>query len=607
MQFSFFRDDSIEVLFKDYSLIELSPCGANYQYCRPLPGHPGLVDCHSAIKQRCVFATSETKSKVRAALKLRNLFATRPYLPSKFSNLSDNAVIHLYKDITSFYWDSCCDKENVESVSCSESGGRVTVTSKQEHAQLSMDLSGQNVIVHFLARLSPCRTSFSSVQKDQVTTSLGNEKVPTAAGSRRQYVWLKQVFPVGFSPACWKYPLALALQKHSESEVDPRKSIPMSHCPRTLPSVCANQHKHQWTSAKIAFGQQSDAGTTLPVQLEAKHTGKVLKVLWDNSTVYWLGNVNTPSAEPKVEVWLVDGSVLQSISVPKQYFRHVKRHPETSEIELDRTYFPTALPMQATLKAAALRAMRLLSYLEECKHFSCSSQTCNACWQDELDCIEMTARIEASEEAKCSNAISLNETAVLPGLGKFSAVNGNIQIRFDDGTTLYAIATSANLACCFYEKPLVTCRVLLTDGSYGVSEDMFLEDSALARYTKPACDWLEWLSQSPAERAEHPFYSDTIFAPDKLDMVTSELEKICRFNVLADLSSSSSRSFSTSPQLDSSASSDFNHRAPESHMSDSISSTAAERPLTANDVVKALRDTNRAISDIESVLQVCRQ
>ena len=57
-------------------------------------------------QQRCKFATSSTKPIVEAALEIRNLIASRPYIPERFVSIYQDRSDVDHRDIQEFTWNT---------------------------------------------------------------------------------------------------------------------------------------------------------------------------------------------------------------------------------------------------------------------------------------------------------------------------------------------------------------------------------------------------------------------------------------------------------------------------------------------------------------------
>ena len=124
-----FNNDSLEIQFSDGSQLELSPCGANYQYIFP-PSKTMVPEPEQKLLQRCKFATSKTRDKVEAALELRNLFASRPYIPPSFVSLYQEKADLDHRDIEEFHWEAQTNQGELSNVSLQSIDDLATFTAE---------------------------------------------------------------------------------------------------------------------------------------------------------------------------------------------------------------------------------------------------------------------------------------------------------------------------------------------------------------------------------------------------------------------------------------------------------------------------------------------
>nr|CAB3227131.1 uncharacterized protein C5orf34 homolog [Phallusia mammillata] len=598
LQFMMFADDSVEIQFKDHTSLQISPCGANYQFSKSVDGCPGLIDHHNVIRQRCRFATSNTKQKVDLGLKLRNLFATRPYIPMQFIHLSDESKVRLHRDITSFYWvddDGCTKLEHADDNS-------VNVKSQHEVANVQLYSNGLQAQASFLARISPCTSRTTTPAQSP------REKKSSAEGAqqegRREYIWLKHIFPVQLCPKSWQYPLSKALSISGKQLIPNLEgALDVTHAPRPLPSVCAKQFRHQWR-ADESLANSAESELVLPTENERSMQKNVLKLLWNNKTLYWL-NCTKSSGDMGIEVWMHDGSVLKSISASKYYLRHLSFNAANGAVELERTYSPTALPLKPDLKTVILRAVRLLSYIEQNGKIEDPSSN-SICWHDALS-LESKMSLNSLEDDK----IQPNLEVVVPNLGKFTAINGSIQVSFDDESAMHvAVSQSQYLQLKKSSEVLaeIPWRLRMSDGTYKMNMNLLHCDADVSAYIKPTCDWILWLGKSSEERMADPFYSDSFYSADKLSMVSKELKKINMFNSKDSMNSLHSICNESSFGLNNSVH-QFQPDIPTYFSTTVIPSKVSVESglcMTPADIARALSNTSKAICDIDDVLNACR-
>lgn len=71
--FILYENDSLFIRYKDGTSVELSPCGTAFL-------HREAALCKRRMKQLTRFAVSSFRTKIIEAVRIRNLFAARPYL-----------------------------------------------------------------------------------------------------------------------------------------------------------------------------------------------------------------------------------------------------------------------------------------------------------------------------------------------------------------------------------------------------------------------------------------------------------------------------------------------------------------------------------------------
>ncbi|XP_076817570.1 uncharacterized protein C5orf34 homolog [Clavelina lepadiformis] len=559
-QILLYTDDSVEILFQDLSVLQLSPCGANYHYIRSRVHAPLNNESNNIIQQRCCFATSETKCKVNFALNCRNHFCQRPYVPSQ----CDGSTVLLHKDIAGYQWPSVEDIKanslgNVDVLS----DGTVVVNANDDYAKLVLSSNKQHVSVEYLVKISQstsqASTPSNSPREERSVSAVPNlledsRQLTFEKHTRRQYVWIKSIFPVGCCPSYWKYPMLLALHMSGDKRGDAcADMLSETHAPKSLTSVCKKQFRHKWRAEREDDNEDMILPTTFAVDGKSSSEHKLVKMLWNSGITYWVTHFgcneekqsSSEAAYSSMEAWLPDGSIIYSTPSTSYYFTHLKPsvvNDVGAASQSTRMYSANALPIDSELKTIILRCIRFRSYTEQ--QFSLLSDTLHAhepCWHGSSILDVMLKNDDLNEDDNNLNPVndkvpSLFETSVIPSLGKFSAVGGSVQVSFDDGTMLNIAVSEKvveNLCSCPDGLAFVSCRILFTDGSYSICNNILSPDHKASTYTKPAADWLLWLARPKSERIENDFYSDTIFSREKTQMISHELEKINRFNVLA--------------------------------------------------------------------------
>ena len=589
-------------------MLQLSPCGSCYQYIRS-NDLPVSANIHNGVKQRCCFATSETKQKVNFAIYWRNHFAQRPFIPSFVHHLYGE-IVHSHKDVTEHTWPDRLDK--------SKQCNTVSVSANNGFAKLELNCNGHICAVDHLVKVN--LPTFMQISKSPLPNKLDQSSVEKCSSCeqvnpmhlKRKYLWIKSVFPSKACPSVWKYPFSIALSSLKSTDTALPELINSCHATQPLSNVCKKQFLHVWrvNSAESSSGLHLHKDADNPKHFAVKS----LKCVWNNEVMYWIiKNIAGPNAVSiSVETWLRDNAVLSSNLSPKYYFTHlVFDNENSSEPTLRRIYSATALPMEPSLRTVLLRAVRLQSYAEETVE-SHSKQSLNCCWFDDGG----LGFGNFLKENNIQNEVgTLHETATIQGLARFSAVSNSVQIAFEDGTTLYVSLgpTQLNvLRSSKAELSFISCRILFSNGQYMECQSLLGVDSHLSTYLNPACDWLLWLSKTKEERCKDSFYSDTIFSDEKHAMVQSELEKINRFKYLLEtdssLNSTKSLECSGNKSLETS-----NHDGADVKlkcMKSAENSPSIKKYIhvssASSEVANALRNTNQVIDDIDHLIKSLR-
>ena len=185
-----YESDTSEFMFTDGSIIQLSSCGANYRYIK------NPLDYSLCKSQLCRYATSETKHKVDASLKLRNLFATRPYV------MVDDCdkVVRVHSD-RHVYWTNNNVSDKADSFVSKE---------RNVESQCSPTLT----MLKYLSQISYKRAKNTNVS------------------SKKELVWVTNIFPTELPFHHWK---------SLNSETESVEELPLPYNKR-----CNKQYKHNW-------------------------------------------------------------------------------------------------------------------------------------------------------------------------------------------------------------------------------------------------------------------------------------------------------------------------------------------------------------------------
>lgn len=102
-----YENDRLFIKYSDGSSIELSPCGSAFVHRQT-----GLSSS-AQFRQLTRFAVSSFRSKIKEAVRIRNLFAARPYLCKELTDPQDLKVCWSTIAVNSFshvpYFGNFCD------------------------------------------------------------------------------------------------------------------------------------------------------------------------------------------------------------------------------------------------------------------------------------------------------------------------------------------------------------------------------------------------------------------------------------------------------------------------------------------------------------------
>lgn len=79
------ENDGLFIKYSDGTSLELSPCGSAFLHRQASPSN-------SIMRQLTRFAVSPFRSKITEAVRIRNLFAARPYLCKELADQQDLKV-----------------------------------------------------------------------------------------------------------------------------------------------------------------------------------------------------------------------------------------------------------------------------------------------------------------------------------------------------------------------------------------------------------------------------------------------------------------------------------------------------------------------------------
>ncbi|XP_039251663.1 uncharacterized protein C5orf34 homolog [Styela clava] len=591
-----FEDDSLEILFRDQSVLQLSPCGANFRYTRPHgQNQPSLAQNLNEVCQRCIFATSETRSKVIQAISIRNQLSSCPYLPSDLLEHMGVDSFRFHRKIGTYEWPQVLsfnteDTKAINKQVVFNNDGSITVKSVDNFAQLDLFPDGHRIRISFVVPLS---------ENDKVNHKFESQQDIESSQSSSQniYVWQTRIFPVFNCPTEWQYPLELALHakygtRHEKWKSRDNRSLAVASVSR----ICEGQFRHKWRnviscSSKDIQPMNKDNGNEISLYETHFSSGNsVIKFMWCENASYWMSS-KLNDQQSKVEVWFANGDVFKSHPLNDRYFIHVypslhnssscsKEYLYTNGKFVEKIISSASVPAQnSILKSIMLRCIRmLLNRQQEVANFA-GMDNDTPCWNSNKHEELRHASFSLDDVEK----VSINEKVHITGVGKFSVADDSIQIAFDDGSVLHMTIDIGQLRKSgqHYANLFIPgqCRIMLATGKYFVIEKLDKPQEEVEEYMKHAAAWLEWLSKPVQERTEASFYSDTIYNIENVDMVSQELAKINRLTLT-----------STPQYLELSE----NHSVEKKGKFTECSNF--------QDVSRALSHTSKAITDLENII-----
>ncbi|XP_077141566.1 uncharacterized protein C5orf34 homolog isoform X3 [Ranitomeya variabilis] len=411
-----YADDSVQAQFGDGARLLLSPCGTEFMYERPQAGGHSV---QRTGRHRTEYVTSGCREQVLQALKFRNTFSSRPFLP--LSLVPSEQVMTLLPEISDVAWPSL--EDDAGCVTRLEDGS-VNVSSLDGHAHLYMTALQKELTVKFLCQLS-CAPENTTHNKENTDPQMA-KIYPTRNVNRSKYsswvlppesplcltkhaclyTWLLQRFSVADCPPSFQYPMDSALRFHREfprqgddikqlvdeeetaTESNSREIKTVSALPRALPLTCSAAHVHRWSSCRFSLeGEDALAADPLPVKAVI-YNGVLYRFILDGSSV--------------VEIHPGDGSVFisEGDSMGK-YFKHCFIKEDTKQTD-ERLYTARDLPPDTprapySVRSLIAQAARFLEFC--CKHklsiISLLPDTC--CWRT---CPDSTALQKSSGSAR---------------------------------------------------------------------------------------------------------------------------------------------------------------------------------------------------------------
>ncbi|CAJ0964651.1 unnamed protein product [Ranitomeya imitator] len=526
-----YADDSVKAQFGDGARLLLSPCGTEFMYeCRRL------------------------EEQVLEALKFRNTFSSRPFLP--LSLIPSEEVMTLLPEISEVAWPSLEDGGCVTRLE----DGSVNVSSLDGHAHLYMTALQKELTVKFLCQLS-CTPENTTHNKENADPQMA-KIYPTRSVNRSKYsswvlppesplcltkhaslyTWLLQRFSVADCPPSFQYPMDLALRFHREfpQQGDDIKRLVAEEetatgsnareirtvwaLTRALPLTCSAAHVHRWSSCRFSLeGEDALAANPLPVKAVICN-GVLYRFILDGTSV--------------VEIHPGDGSVFisEGDSMGK-YFKHCFIKEDTKQTD-ERLYTARDLPPDTprapysvrSLISQAARSVLGILLQAQAVHQS-STYTC--CWRT------------VSGPASRAVAPALLEQSFIPNQGLFAVYSNNVvYASYVDGVLLHMIWGFANFntneecpdstalqkssGAARHER-FAFCCLRFPNGSSKLVE---MEDPGeYASYIRTAVAWCRRLDEKSLGEITTRATTETEMVKG-FGTVARELQKIQRFNCI---------------------------------------------------------------------------
>ncbi|KAM4050082.1 uncharacterized protein C5orf34 homolog [Anomaloglossus baeobatrachus] len=555
-----YADDSVWAQDGDGARLLLSPCGTEFMYERPQADAP-LAQRPRRGRHRTEFVTSGCREQVLQALKFRNTFSSRPFLPS--SLVPPEEIMMLSPEISEVAWPG---QENYAGCVTRLEDGGVKVSSLDGHAHLYMTALQKELTVKFLCQLSCIaeNTTHNKENSDPKTAKikptknlnrskysssvLQQETAPCLTKHACLYTWLVQRFSVANCPRPFQYPMDLALHSHrqctQQGDIKPPEKTESdflegvkSVLPRSLPLTCSAAHMHRWSLCKSSMDGEEDALVNpLP-----------LKVVIYNDVLYRfiLDGTNL------VEIHPGDGSIFISEGdYLGKYFKHYFIREDTKQTE-DRLYTARDLPPDKPRAAYSVRAIisRATRFLELCcKHkLSLNPLWDTCCWQ-----------MGSGLDSRAVTPLLLQQSFI-PNQGRFAVYSNNaVSATYMDGVLLHIIWGFANLnkneECLDSTAPQKSsgtahgrfgwCYLRFPNGSSKLVE--MEEPGEYASYVRTAVAWCRWLDTKSMGEFGTPDSTETELVQGS-GTAAHELQKIQRFNFLSENSSAHSHKNITLP------------------------------------------------------------
>ncbi|KAJ7381605.1 hypothetical protein OS493_040187, partial [Desmophyllum pertusum] len=307
-----YENDGLFIKYSDGTSLELSPCGSAFLHRQSAPSN-------SAMRQLTRFAVSSFRDKITEAVRIRNMFAARPYLCKELTDQRELKVG--YQDVTQCCWPDQFTTDLITRLS----DGSACVTSVDGLASLTLMPHRQAFIVKFLAEVK-----YPLPQK-------ARNKEPDVQQHKRYFTWQEQIHSIFSYPTAWKYPLQIVLDAANKEKLSSCPPHNVTTLSNSLPLTCSAVHLHTW-KAQVLSDCSCDS-----VDWESFWQPN-MKVIWRDGATYRIFRQSTGLFT--VEIDPGDGSVMRSQAPRGRYFDHwFVQQNDLKDVEIQERVYSADKPL----------------------------------------------------------------------------------------------------------------------------------------------------------------------------------------------------------------------------------------------------------------------